>query len=575
MYNIKSNKSDDGYRFYEVNIDNISYSLGNKQNYKNDIENLIDKLEGLLFDSLVIIFGIDSGLYLEELKKHICKSNKVLIIEPNENLYNINSKKLCSDNIKLIYYNEEAITEILTGIINYSNYNRIHVHCFGNYEQAYKKEYDKFIEILDNRYYAAISSNALDNRFCKIFFENMISNLQHINNSSPLDSYINYNKNIPAIVVSAGPSLDKNIQDMVLHKDKLENFFIIAGNRTMGTLIENGIKPNLVVSVDPAEINHIMMNKYLNTDVPLAFYEYSNKDLVREYKGEKVYLSQLFSLIIDDLKKLTRTYSGGSVAHTCIDIARLMGCNPIILAGQDCAYTFDKAHSDNATFDMDKKSVDRSFIYTKDIHQNKIKTTQTLNFFKRKIEEYIDNVQAEADTKFINVSYGADIKGAKHQELEEVLLLEKFIDKAKLLRPDNSMNIDFDSISNIIIKYINDYIEKCDEGVSICTKLLNREGKESFMDMEENDINLIEFLKVLDIVNEFENSVNSAYLGSYFTKFLFDVRQKYFEVPSVEYDKLTSNFKYQSKTFLNYFIELKNMLLEVKNVYLNISQSLD
>ncbi|RDY23322.1 DUF115 domain-containing protein [Romboutsia maritimum] len=575
MFNLKKHKSKDNYELYEVDIDNKVYFLGDKENYKKNIQDLIDNLEGLLFDSIVFIFGIDSGEYINELENNICSYNKVIIIEPNKEIYESHKEIISKDNIKLILYDEEVIENFLKGLINYKNFNRLFVHSFGNYENVYKEEYKKFIEILDNRYLVAMSTLGLDNMFRKIFFENMISNLSQLNNSSPLNSYIECNNNIPAIIVSAGPSLDENIQTMLKYKDYLDKFFIIAGNRTMGTLIENEIIPNLVISVDPAQINYDMMKKYLNSDVPFAFYEYSNKDLVKEYKGEKIYISQLFSRTIEDLKNLTGTYTGGSVAHICIDTARLMGCNPIILVGQDCALTYDKHHSDNATFDIDKNPGELEKILVKDVYGNEIKTTLSLNFFKMKIEEYIKIIQQQNDVKFINASYGADIIGAPHKELEEVITSINFSKCVKKLVPDKSISIDSSEIVKSILQHINKFIYKSDECINLCNKLLNSKAKESLMDMKEDDINLQQFLYIMEIIDEFEYSTISYYLGSYLTKFLFDIRQKYFEMTAKDYDQLTSNFKYQCSTFLNYFKELKTMLEEVKEVFLKVSQNVN
>lgn len=575
MCNLKKHKSKDNYDLYEVDIDDKVYFLGHKENYKRNIQDLIDNLDGLLFDSIVFIFGIDSGEYINELENNICSYNKVIIIEPNKEIYESHKEITSKDNIKLVLYDEEVIENFLKGLINYKNFNRLFVHSFGNYENIYKEEYKKFIEILDNRYLVAMSTLGLDNMFRKIFFENMISNLSQLNNSSPLNSYIECNNNIPAIIVSAGPSLDKNIQTMLKYKDYLDKFFIIAGNRTMGTLIENEIIPNLVISVDPAQINYDMMKKYLNSDVPFAFYEYSNKDLVKEYKGEKIYISQLFSRTIEDLKSLTGTYTGGSVAHICIDTARLMGCNPIILVGQDCALTYDKHHSDNATFDIDKNPGELEKILVKDVYGNEIKTTRSLNFFKMKIEEYIKIIQQYNDIKFINASYGADIIGAPHKELEEIITSINFSKCVKKLVPDKSISIDSSEIVKSILQHINKFIYKSDECINLCNKLLNSEAEESLMDMKEDDVNLQQFIYIMESVDEFEYSTISYYLGSYLTKFLFDIRQKYFEMTAKDYDKLTSNFKYQCSTFLNYFKELKTMLEEVKEVFLKVSQNVN
>ncbi|MCR8744760.1 motility associated factor glycosyltransferase family protein [Romboutsia lituseburensis] len=570
MSNIRKLKSDDDYYLYELKKDDKLYYLGNRKSYKNNIENLVNSLEGLLFDSIVFIFGLDSSEYIKALKNNICTYNKVIIIEPNEDIFNIYKDEIFDENMSLVLYEQEVIQGILNFLINFKNFNRLYVHCFGNYEEAYKEEYEKFIEMIDYRYYVAVSSLALDNRFKKMFFENMISNLYQINNSSPLNSYINYNKNIPAIIVSAGPSLDKNIETMIKYKNNLDKFFIIAGNRTLGTLMKNGITPNLVVSIDPNKVTYEMMEEYLNSAVPFAFYEYSNKNLVEEYRGDKIYLSQLFSKTIEDFTNLSGTYSGGSVAHTCIDIALLMGCNPIILVGQDCALTYGNHHSKNATFDIDSKVSYKGDIIRKDVYGNEIKTSKTLDFFRIKIEEYIILKKDENENiKFINASYGVDINGAPHKELKDLLLSSDFSENAKYLIQGKSLNINAVDVINSIHEYINYFIEKCVECEKICKKILNKNIKASLLNIDDDDENLKDFLYVMKTVDEFEFSKMSNYLGCYLNKFLFDVRQKYFEMESKNYEKLSSNFNYQSETFINYFKELKIMLEEVKDILLN------
>jgi len=575
MFNLEKHKSDDGYYLYEVKFDEKSYYLGDRDNYKKNIQNLIDNLEGFLFDSIVFIFGIDTGEYIKELESELCECNLVIIIEPNKEIYDIHKENILNDNIHLIYYDEEVIKATLQKTINYKNVNRLHVHCFGNYEELYYEEYKKFIEILDSRYYAASASIGLAYRFRQMFFENMISNLLMINGSSPLNSYINSNKNIPAIIVSAGPSLDKNIQTMLKYKNYLDKFFIVAGNRTMGTLVENGITPNLVISVDPAQVNYDMMKKYLNQQVPFAFYEYSNKDLVKDYKGEKIYISELLSHTIEDLKNLSGTYAGGSVAHTCIDTAAIMGCNPIILVGQDCAFTYDKHHSDNATFDIDKDPDPAGLILVKDVYGNEIKTTVTLELFKSKIEEYINLINQYKEVEFINASYGADIVGAQHKELEKIIKSMNFNEDAKKLTPDKCISIDCNKIIKQILQHINTFIDESNKCINICKELLTIQTPESLMDMKEDDGNLQQFLYVFSVLQEFESNKTSYYLGSYLVKFLFDVRQKYFEMPARDYYKLTSNFKYQSNALLNYFRDLKIVLEEVKDLFLIIAPNLD
>ncbi len=140
----------------------------------------------------------------------LCEKNKVLIFEPNKDIFNYNKEKINKDNIHLIFYDKDNIKANLYKEINSTNFNNLYVHAFGNYAEVYKYDYEIFIENLDDAYYTACSSISVANRFKDIFIKNFIANLKALKNSTPLNSYEDINKGIPAIVVSAGPSLDKN-----------------------------------------------------------------------------------------------------------------------------------------------------------------------------------------------------------------------------------------------------------------------------------------------------------------------------------------------------------------------------
>ena len=91
--------------------------------------------------------------------------------------------------------------------------------------------------IYDYIYRLNISENTIK-AFKDDNLKNLFYYLNSLNKSVLLDEFKDINKNIPAIIVSAGPSLDRNIKDMIRFKKKLKNFFIIAGGRTLEPLIK-------------------------------------------------------------------------------------------------------------------------------------------------------------------------------------------------------------------------------------------------------------------------------------------------------------------------------------------------
>lgn len=561
-------KTLDGYHVFSIEKDDNNCYLADKENYKKEIENLLSSVNDIKFDSLILIFGIDTGEYLDSLHDVLCEKNKVLIFEPNKDIFNYNKEKINKDNIHLIFYDKDNIKANLYKEINSTNFNNLYVHAFGNYAEVYKYDYEIFIENLDDAYYTACSSISVANRFKDIFIKNFIANLKALKNSTPLNSYEDINKGIPAIVVSAGPSLDKNIADMVTHKKELERYFIIAGSRTLKALIKNNIKPDMIVSIDPVDDNYDMMKDYLKENSPLAFYEYSNRYLVRDYEGEKIYLSTFLSNTIQELNNLKGTFLGGSVAHTCIDIANIMGCSPIILVGQDLAFTYDKHHSESAIFESDDTKNYEASLKVENIFGEKIRTNITLNQFRLKMEEYIDFYKTHKQVEFINVSYGAEIKGAPHKELCDVFKTYTNNNVNKKCIVDKSIQVDAETVVSDVINYLEEYIAKANNGETLCKSLLTNELDKSLIDMEENDEDFQKFLDVMEIVNDFESSNERFYLGGYYNKFLFDVKEEIFNMHAVDYESLTSNLKYQSKCFLSYFLKMKGLLEKVKSLAL-------
>ncbi|PXV93286.1 hypothetical protein C8E03_10253 [Lachnotalea glycerini] len=554
----------DGYQVYRIKKDKRFFFLADRENYEYEITKLLNTVEDINFDSLILIFGIDTGEYIEKLRNVICPQNKVIIVEPNQSLSNRYQSEI-EENIRIVSFKEELVKKILQENINFKNINNVYFYAFGNYSSIYHKEYQCLIKNLDSTLVNASAAVSLAKRFKHLFIKNMIANIKILNQCTPIHYYKFTNQNVPAIIVSGGPSLDNNIEDLKKHKDKLSQCFIITGSRTVGALVKNGIKPDLIVSVDPVDANYDMMKDYLNLDTPLAFYEYSNRYLVRDYQGDKVFISLLFSQTIKAFKNLQGVYCGGSVAHSCIDIANMLGCSPIILIGQDLAHTFQKHHADSATHDYDKTLSYVSQIPVKAINGKMINTTITLEHYKIRLEQYIEKYKR---VDFINCSYGAWIKGAPHKELDKVLKNLTFSNPKQSLIPKRDIQINNQEVIDTILTVIEKDMIKAEQGLKLCQDIILDNKQKSLMEMEDDDIDLQRFLYILQIVNEFENSLDSHYLGGYLTHFLFDRKEQTFQISAKDYVKVTSDLQHQARVFKIYFEKMKEMLCEVNRLSL-------
>ncbi len=561
---MKKIKTSDGYQVCRIKKDGTYEYLADLIHYEDQIHKLMDTLEGIRFDSLIFLFGIDTGAYLDQLKKCICVRNTVIIFEPNRSVFKQYPAYL-GDNIHLVFFNEELIKQIFDETITYKNINNIYFHAFGNYERIYKKEHDRLIEHLDWTIMNAASQIHLAKRFKNIFIKNMIANMKIIEETTPIHRYIKTNTDVPAIIVSGGSSLDQNIKDMLKYKDKLKDYFIITGSRTVNALVKNGIMPDMIVSVDPVNANYEMMKDHLDLNVPLAFYEYSNRYLIKDYKGEKIFISLLFSHTIKGMEHLKAVYCGGSVSHACIDIANMLGCSPILLAGQDFAHTNNKHHADSALFPYDSSVKYDTQILIKDIHGKPTATSITLDSFRRNLEYYISRYKDRSRVRFINCSYGAEIKGAPHRELSEILKNDSCAGKKNACLPDHELRLNPEETINIIIEFLNEYLLRIREGLELCQIIISENKTKSLVEAEEDDIDLQRILYILQIVNNFENDPLSRYLGGYVTEFLYEMKERNAQMSAKDFEKLTSDLQYQAAFFMEYLERLYKILTEVRD----------
>lgn len=564
---MKKFKTMDGYHVYRIKKNKKFFFLADQLDYKKEINQLSYTLEGLNFDSLIFLFGIDTGEYLQDLKNLICSKNKVIIFEPNPSICKKFDSKL-ADNISLVLFEENQVKQIFENTIHFKNINNIYFHAFGNYSSVYKEEYDRLIEHLDWTIINAASQVELAKRFKKFFIQNMTANMKVLNQSTPIHHYRSTNLNVPALVVSGGPSLDSNIRDMLIHKDQLDRYFIITGSRTAEALTKNGILPDLIVSVDPVDANFDMMKNCLNLDVPLAFYEYSNRYLVGNYKGDKIFISLLLSQTVKGFEHYQSVFCGGSVAHACIDIANMMGCSPIIFLGQDLAYTYNKHHADSAVFDYDKSLSYGATTIVKDVYGNPVGTTITLDHYRRRLEHYIAIYKDQKRIRFINCSNGADIKGAPHKELSEVFKEETSGRQKKKCSPNKDIQIDSRKTLDVLLCFIEEYRIKASQGLELCEIICSENQIKSLLEMEETDIDLQRILYILKIVNDFEQAADTKYLGGYFSEFVYEMKERTFNMSAADYEKLTSDLQHQARAFKIYFQKMKEMLEEVKETIL-------
>jgi len=157
-----------------------------------------------------------------------------------------------------------------------------------------------------------------------------------------------------AIVVAAGPSLRRN---MALLRDPAvrERCVIIAAQTTFKPLLAEGIRPHFVTALDYHEISARFYEGLTAADVEgvtLVVEPKANPAILASYPGViRCVGDESLDAILEPLRLAGhgRIKPGATVAHMSYYLARHLGCEPVILVGQDLGFTDGQYYSDGAS----------------------------------------------------------------------------------------------------------------------------------------------------------------------------------------------------------------------------------
>lgn len=517
---------------------------------------MFDLLEDIKYNASIFIFGIADWEEIEYLSKNISENNNLIIAEPDLSVY----MQYCNvklDNVILLYFTKVDTDYLKNAIqiaINLYNYKNIVIGNSAGYDRQYKEEYEMFLGIINDYVYKIGVAESTIRMGKNINISNFSYYINSLNECCVLDLYKDINKDVPAIIVSAGPSLDQNIQDMIKEREKLKNFFIVAGNRTAGALIKNNIIPDIIVTVDPGNIAEEMLTDAGISNIPIVYYEKSNGKIMNNYKGIKIAASQEFLQRICKMNNLKPIFTGGSVTHTSTDIAAFLGCSPIIFIGQDFGYTFDKCFAESAKFKNSNKVNENNIVYLPGIFNEYIKSDGLLKVYKENMEIMIKDLKNIYNIKFINCSYGAKISGASYNDLKEVLRMPISQNK-KSIEDKEHIKVDKKKIINNMFSYIKEFINLCDIYIN---KITNST-------ITPNGIRAI-----VEKVNSKIYKSEGKWLKDYFDIFTIDCYDKYLNFTISEYEVFGHDIYKQNKIYYEILNMLRSTLIDAEENYKNI-----
>lgn len=402
-YNLIEGKN--GTPVLKVNFDGCSFFLNSK--YNSEREGELFAKEHFKNSKNIFVYGLGMGFHIKALADLLTEGQHLYCLECNSVIAKIAflnteiSEVLSRPNITFVLADEfNYAVEVLKEFISKDDVNFI---CHEVSLRCIPKEFLPIKETLDT-YVIRIKSHKM---LGDLLIENSKANLaKGYENGGKV--FKNKFLGVPGIVVSAGPSLELNGEELKKAKGKA---VIICVGRAFKYLKSIGVSPDFCIITDPkpSTIDQIDIDE---KEIPLLFLS-TIYPVVEQYNGPKYILFEKHSALEGEEEFSLET--GGSVATTALSFAKLIGCEPLILIGQDLCYHSQKTHSgEESGFIISKKSrrvlgIDgEEYICPANLYEY-------LKWFRK-------FAQKNSDIELINcTAKGAFIEGFKHLPLDEAL----------------------------------------------------------------------------------------------------------------------------------------------------------
>ena len=404
------------------------------------------QLEGKLKNnSVVIIFGFADGSYIREALKNN-KEAKFIVYEPCQDLFwqvfgrSEVAELLENERVNLLVegISESLFYGYLESLVSYSNFKLARICVLPNYARLFP---DIYRNLLDKQVFAVkslIFSRNTEIVYGMEFLHNKLSLAKDVVEQYSVVQLTDIVKKkglsgLPAVLVSAGPSLDKNINQL---KEIRENVFIMAVDTALNSILTHDIIPDMAITVDSHKPLVLFEDERVR-QIPLAVSTCTNKKVIAQSRAkhfyelrEDEYLGILYQRLGKEIKGLP---TGGSVANNALSLLTLMGFETIIFMGQDLAYPGGVRHAFDA-YHMEHPLVEGKRYYeVEDIYGEKILTEENLELYLKWFESFIALMP---QIRFVDATEGGvKIHGTEICTMRQIVeeFPERVYDKSQIL----------------------------------------------------------------------------------------------------------------------------------------------
>ena len=312
----------------------------------------------------VCIYGIGNALLIKNLSKHY---KHLFVFESEIELFILAlstidlSEELCSGKIYLVDIEEERVDIqllILFDMKDMFEYLSLYEMFVNNvyYKKFYEDIWHKADELCEKNIEVIVRN--LNSSLCIGFecYSHLLQNIPSMLESIPFQRILNERKNKfeNAIVVSAGPSLAKQLSLLKAYQDKA---VIFCADGALSMLEKEGIIPDYVTNLDFTDLAmKFFQNKENLKQSIIALECATHPNIVRSLNAENCMIVLRNKALYQrfNLNDFGYIDTGTHVSHFSYTLALALGFKNIIMIGQDLAFD-EEGNSHSKGFDFGEK----------------------------------------------------------------------------------------------------------------------------------------------------------------------------------------------------------------------------
>lgn len=469
---------------------------------------------------LYILGGFGLGYHAQALFE-ITNSETILIIEPDLNLF---KHALCERDITDLLYSDRVIFLIggqpddclivleqhpgkLVQLITIRSLYELNTEFYSNVESSVRNYISR----------KEVNLSTLK-RFGRLWVRNLSENAHLLSSTPGVSQLEGLFSGIPALLVAAGPSLDK-VKSCL--KELREKYLIVAVDTALRTCLDQGVDPDFTVLVDPQYWNTRHLDNCLTDRTILLSDTSTYPSVFRILTGKSFLCSSSFPLGLYMEKETEvkgKLKAGGSVATAAWDFCRILGCDTILCAGLDLGFPDKQTHCRGSFFEqrahwisnrnlpVENLSwhalIDAGLELTQSNKGGRTWTDKRMNLYIRWFE---DQMTRHPSIESWNLSDGGvRIRGMQGKDLTEALgadpirpKIDSLIEKARSIHTDEILH---SKLRQAHISLLEEFRE---------LKELSREGLETAINLKKNFMSNSDITPFVQALNRVDSSIIS------------------------------------------------------------------